>query len=45
MNRAVDWVGINRDRKKIKEIKDIIRKSYSDSAYTLITKLNPIIRG
>jgi RNA-directed DNA polymerase len=31
--------------KKIKEIKNIFRRSYNDTAYTLITKLNPIIRG
>jgi RNA-directed DNA polymerase len=31
--------------KKIKEIKNIFRISYNDTAYTLITKLNPIIRG
>jgi RNA-directed DNA polymerase len=31
--------------KKVKEIRDIFRKSLNDSAYTLITKLNPIIRG
>jgi group II intron reverse transcriptase/maturase len=30
---------------KVKEIKDIFRKSQNDTAYTLITKLNPIIRG
>jgi RNA-directed DNA polymerase len=30
---------------KVREIKDIFRKSYNDTAYTLITKLNPIIRG
>jgi len=31
--------------KKVKEIRDIFRKNYNDTAYTLITKLNPIIRG
>jgi len=31
--------------KKVKEIKNIFRKSYNDTAYALITKLNPIIRG
>jgi len=31
--------------KIVKELRSIIRKSYNDSAYTLITKLNPKIRG
>lgn len=32
-------------KKKIKEIKNIFRASYNDTPYTLIKKLNPIIRG
>jgi RNA-directed DNA polymerase len=30
--------------KKIKDIKNIFRKSYFDTPYTLITKLNPVIK-
>ena len=31
--------------KKVRELRVIFRKSLNDSAYSLITKLNPIIRG